>query len=206
MKYLLIHPAFFFLFFFSFFAASVLFSQEEGIASYYGPGFDGKKTASGEIYDQEALTAAHKTLSFGSEVEVTNMANGKTVVVKVNDRGPFVPGRIIDLSMAAARTIGLTPNQGVARVSLKILSGTVTLPPVEGVFYLQIGAYRTEGNAQQTAARLETWGYVPKIKLGDFFRVYLGPLTEEQSEKADKDLRLRGFQPQKRSSPPPGYE
>ena len=76
-----------------------------GMASWYGPGFHGKKTASGAIYNMYAMTAAHKSLPFGSKVKVTNLNNNKSVVVKINDRGPFKPGRIIDLSKKANQMI-----------------------------------------------------------------------------------------------------
>jgi len=95
-------------------------SQAEivGCASYYGKEFHGKRTASGEVYNMYALTAAHRTLPFGTLVRVTNWKNGKSVVVKINDRGPFVEGRTIDLSYAAARRIGL---MATGRVRLTIL-------------------------------------------------------------------------------------
>jgi rare lipoprotein A len=80
---------------------------ETGVASWYGPGFHGKRTASGEIFNQEKLTAAHRTLPWGSRVRITNLANGRSVVVEINDRGPAVKGRIIDVSRAAARTLGM---------------------------------------------------------------------------------------------------
>jgi rare lipoprotein A len=79
---------------------------EEGLAVWYGPGFHGKKTASGEVYDMHALTAAHPRLPFGTRVRVTNLKNGKSVVVRINDRGPFGGRYVIDLSYAAARAIG----------------------------------------------------------------------------------------------------
>ena len=78
-----------------------------GVASYYGPGFDGKKTASGEIFDQDDMTCAHKSLPFGTKLKVIRKDNGKSVVVRVNDRGPYVDGRILDLSAAAGKKIGL---------------------------------------------------------------------------------------------------
>lgn len=90
-----------------------------GVASYYGKKFHGRKTASGEIYDMYKLTAAHRTLPFGTRVLVTNLANGKSVVVKINDRGPFIKGRIIDLSYEAARRIGIT---GLGKVKLVVLN------------------------------------------------------------------------------------
>ncbi len=90
---------------------------QEGIASWYGPMFNGRRTANGEIYNMFALTAAHKTLPFGTCVKVINLKNGKSVVVRINDRGPFVKGRIIDLSYAAAKVIGLD-KMGIAPVKL----------------------------------------------------------------------------------------
>lgn len=91
---------------------------ESGKASYYADKFDGRKTASGATFNQRKLTAAHKTLPFGTKVKVTNLANGKTVKVKVNDRGPFVEGRIIDLSKKAAEKIKMV-NAGVIQVEIK---------------------------------------------------------------------------------------
>jgi len=96
--------------------------DEVGIASWYGPGFHGKTTASGEPYDMYAFTAAHKTLPFGTVVRVVDLATGRSVVVRINDRGPFVAGRIIDLSYAAAEALGIL-EQGTARVGLQILAG-----------------------------------------------------------------------------------
>ena len=92
--------------------------SEFGVASYYGPGFHGKKTASGEIFNQNALTAAHKTLPLGTYVTVTNLDNCKYVRVKINDRGPFIKGRIIDLSSGAATVLGYK-NKGTANVQIE---------------------------------------------------------------------------------------
>ena len=91
-----------------------------GEASYYGPKFHGKRTASGEIFDMYKKTAAHKTLPFNTILEVTNLSNRKQVIVRVNDRGPFVKGRILDLSYGAAREIDML-GSGVARVKVRIL-------------------------------------------------------------------------------------
>lgn len=93
----------------------------EGVASWYGPGFDGRQTANGETFDTTKLTAAHQTLPFDTLVRVTNLENGQVVVVRINDRGPFVGGRIIDLSRAAAERIDMVEN-GTARVRLELLS------------------------------------------------------------------------------------
>ena len=95
--------------------------DEVGIASWYGPGFDGKLTANGEIYDEDLLTAAHKTLPMPSLVRVTNLENGRSVVVRVNDRGPFAPGRIIDMSDRGARLLGFH-RQGIVKVRVQILA------------------------------------------------------------------------------------
>ncbi|RZJ04373.1 MAG: septal ring lytic transglycosylase RlpA family protein [Brevundimonas sp.] len=94
--------------------------NETGLASWYGPGFDGRATASGERFDQDALTAAHKTLPLPALVEVTNLSNGRRVVLRVNDRGPFVDDRIIDLSRGAAEALG-TRSQGLAEVRVRYL-------------------------------------------------------------------------------------
>jgi rare lipoprotein A (peptidoglycan hydrolase) len=92
-----------------------------GKASWYGPGFHGKKTASGEIYDQRKLTAAHKTLPLGTKARVTNLENGSTVEVEINDRGPFINGRIIDLSRAAAGALGFV-ELGLAPVQVEVIA------------------------------------------------------------------------------------
>ncbi len=92
-----------------------------GIASWYGPGFHGRLTANGEKYNQNAFTAAHRNLAFGTRVRVTNLNNGRSTIVRINDRGPYIAGRIIDLSAAAAKAIGMV-NSGVAPVRLEILS------------------------------------------------------------------------------------
>ncbi len=93
---------------------------QRGEASWYGPGFNGKKTANGETFDMYKLTAAHKKLAFGTKVKVTNLQNGKSVIVRINDRGPFVKGRVIDLSKKAAQQIGMI-KAGHVPVSLVIL-------------------------------------------------------------------------------------
>ena len=91
---------------------------QQGLASYYGREFHGRKTANGEIFDMEAMTAAHRTLPFGTMVKVTNLKNDQSVTVRINDRGPFVEGRLIDLSQGAAKKIGI---DGVEQVRLEII-------------------------------------------------------------------------------------
>ncbi|MBW4576531.1 MAG: septal ring lytic transglycosylase RlpA family protein [Aphanothece sp. CMT-3BRIN-NPC111] len=100
-------------------------SQSSGIASWYGSGFNGNRSASGEIFNQNAMTAAHRSLPFGTRVRVTNLNNNRSVVVRINDRGPFIRGRVIDLSAAAARVLGMT-NTGVAPVRLEVLGSRQT--------------------------------------------------------------------------------
>jgi rare lipoprotein A len=100
-------------------------STGDGLASYYADKYQGRKTASGERFDTARLTAAHRTLPFGTRVRVTNVDNGKSVVVRVNDRGPFVAGRVIDLSPAAAKQLDMM-RSGVVRVKLEVL-GTNSL-------------------------------------------------------------------------------
>ncbi len=97
-------------------------TSEGGVASYYAHQYHGRTTANGEIFDMNAMTAAHKTLPFGTRVKVTNLQNGKSVTVRINDRGPFVKGRIIDLSFAAAKRLDIV-EAGIARVKLERVSG-----------------------------------------------------------------------------------
>ncbi len=92
--------------------------SDTGYASYYGDEFNGRKTANGEIFRQSNLTAAHKKLAFGTKVKVTNLSNNKSVTVRINDRGPFVAGRIIDLSKSAAKKIDMV-GAGVAKVKIR---------------------------------------------------------------------------------------
>jgi rare lipoprotein A len=93
-----------------------------GVASYYGPGFAGKKTASGERFNPGGLTAAHRSLPFGTRLKLTNLANGVSVIVRVNDRGPFVHGRVLDVSHGAARVLGMT-GSGTARLQIERIGG-----------------------------------------------------------------------------------
>ena len=128
---------------------------QTGKASWYGGKFQGRQTASGEVFDTEKFTAAHKTLSFDSMVEVTNLKNGLKVVVRINDRGPFVEGRIIDLSRAAAEALDMV-SAGVAPVSIRLVEPPAQQKlahrkvPEEGTVILQIGSYSRLINAKNT--------------------------------------------------------
>jgi len=129
---------------------------EEGIASWYGPGFHGRLTASGERYNMYAFTAAHKTLPMGTKVLVTNLENGRQTIVRINDRGPFVKGRIIDLSYAAARALGMH-QKGTARVRIEALSESPSAAGPDfdrGEFFIQVGAFKNYANALRLKERL----------------------------------------------------
>jgi len=106
---------------------AALHSKHIGEASWYGPGFNGRKTASGELFDQKKFTAAHKTAPLGTVARVTNLSNEQTVDVEINDRGPYVGGRIIDLSHAAAKALGMIDG-GIARVRIEFLDEDVAMP------------------------------------------------------------------------------
>jgi len=171
-------------------ALAPLAFAEEGLASWYGGRFHGRLTSSGEVFDTNDMTAAHKSLPFGTMVRVTNQENGKTAVVKINDRGPFVEGRIIDLSRAAAVELGMI-DSGVAHVSLQILDFVSSVD----LFAVQVGAYGTEKNAEKAAAMLTGNGFfvtTEKSSLG-MTRVFVRALSSQELEEARKRLVKLGF-------------
>jgi rare lipoprotein A len=169
---------------------------EEGNASWYGAPFHGRRASNGEIYDMNKMTAAHRTMAFGTIVRVTNLSNGKTAVVRITDRGPFVENRIIDLSMAAAKAIE-SIGPGVVPVRLEVISGN---DPFGGFFTVQVGAFREKENAERLRARLNEL-YPPAtieqvaVDEGTFYRVRAGRVSGEQAaQKFADDLRAReGF-------------
>jgi rare lipoprotein A len=129
---------------------------EVGMASWYGREFHGRPTSNREIYNMNDMTAAHPTLPFGTFVMVTNLVNERTAVVRINDRGPFVRGRIIDLSYAAARVLGVI-GPGTARVRLEVLKGYESVSPApDSRFSVQVGAFAVQENAYALKRRLET--------------------------------------------------
>lgn len=126
-----------------------------GLASWYGQEFQGRPTSSREVFDMNDLTAAHNSLPFGTYVMVTNLENGRSVVVRINDRGPFVKGRIIDLSYAAARVLALV-GPGTARVRLEVLRGFKAPAATEpATVWVQVGAFSVQENAYAIKRRLE---------------------------------------------------
>jgi len=153
-----------------------------GVASWYGPGFDGKRTASGEVYDMEDMTAAHQRLPFGTRVRVDNLDNGRRTEVRINDRGPFVDDRIIDLSRAAAREIEML-GQGTARVRITVLQMSEMLQ----CSLVQVGAFSVLDNAGEVERRYRDRGLPVIARRGPdgLTRVYLGPYDDlEKAERA----------------------
>jgi rare lipoprotein A len=155
---------------------------ERGIASWYGPDFHGGRTSTGETYDMDAMTGAHPTLPLPTWVRVTNLENGRSVVVRLNDRGPFAKGRIIDLSRAAAEQLGMV-RSGTARVEVVSLAGAASAPHAAPVYYAQAGAFGSRENAEALAARLRDAG-IPGVAVTDssadgrpLFRVRAGPVA-----------------------------
>jgi rare lipoprotein A len=175
--------------------------KENGIASWYGKKFHGKRTSSGETYDMYAMTAAHKTLPLPTYVEVTNLENKRNVIVKVNDRGPFHDNRIIDLSYTAAVKLGIVANgTGLVEVHAidprnfqgrKSLARAVSIESgnLNG-FYIQVGAFSQLINAERLQEKLGVLGdhlvRISQVVIGDkmLYRVRIGPLVD--IDKADK--------------------
>jgi rare lipoprotein A len=128
-------------------------SVEYGIASWYGYPYHGRRSANGETFDMEKLTAAHRTLPFGSWVEVQNLSNGKKVQVRITDRGPFVEGRIVDLSHAAARQIDML-RAGIVKVRLEVIEPPRT-PSAPSLYTVQVGAFADRANAERLRDSLQ---------------------------------------------------
>ena len=129
---------------------------EKGVASWYGKDFHGKKTANGEIYDMHAMTAAHKILPMNTKIRVTNLGNGKNAVLRVNDRGPFVNNRIVDLSYAGAKALGMV-GPGTAQVRLESLT-RADKGLAQGRYYIQVGSFQRRDNAARLIKTLKARG------------------------------------------------
>ena len=197
--------------------------RERGMASWYGRKFHGQKTSIGEVYDMFAMTAAHPTLPLPSFARVTNTATGRSVVVRVNDRGPFLHGRVIDLSYAAAHRIGIAQN-GSGEVEVEsILPGAPSpvarpLPPVEtaaaapvaavvaetapppvpGGFVVQLGAFANFANAQAFVAHVgnqtASAQVEPRVRqAGGLWRVYVGPYPDRDEARRVADRIASAF-------------
>ena len=180
------------LFLFLLIASSFLFADVSGYASWYGGKFHGRRTANGEIFDTHKFTAAHKTLPFDTVIRVKNLENGKTTIVRINDRGPFIEGRVIDLSYAAAKEIGML-EKGIVRVSLEIIEGNASKAE-NYVYKIQVGAFRDMKNAQSAVARLRSNGLDPTIENAErgIFRVVLLNIEEKDVAKCKEKLKKAG--------------
>lgn len=179
------------------FVPGILFA-ETGYASWYGGKFHGRTTASGETFDTHTLTAAHKTLPFNSIVEVTNLENGETVRVRINDRGPFVEGRIIDLSMAAAKKIGML-GVGVAPVKIETvpsLPGEIpaSTKPVPLHYSIQIASFTDQENAARLFDSLSDYGFSPEYEKSNtgHIRIVLPSVQEKDLKPSIDRLALLG--------------
>ena len=166
--------------------------EQSGVASWYGPGFHGRTTANGETYDMEAMTAAHKQLPFGSVVEVLNRDNGRKTRVRINDRGPFVRGRIIDLSKAAARDIDML-GSGVARVRLRVVS--TSEKTAEKRYRVQAGAFgdRAHADAHLKRVRLHFPAAVLESSEG-LHRVVITGQSKHTADNIARQLRRHGIE------------
>lgn len=182
---------------------------QEGMASWYGPDFHGKKTSNGEIYDMHAMTAAHKTLPLGVFVKVRNKDNGSEVVVRVNDRGPFVKNRVIDLSYTAAKKLGVDV-KGTAPVHIVALGykqkgreGEEFYKEPEnydsGNYAVQVGSFRDPQNAQRLAGELKNlFGHAEVqqalVNNEKFSRVLVGKYSSlKEAEEAEKNFAVHGY-------------
>ena len=185
---------------------------ERGVASWYGEKFHGRLTSSGEPYDMYVMTAAHKTLPFNTVVNVRNLDNGRDIRVRINDRGPFVRKRVIDLSYGAAKQIGLV-GPGTARVELIALGAVTdanqsvsvkrTYAPVDynsGKFTFQVGAFRDRGNAERLKLKLGSAyknAHICTFDAGDglYYRVRVGDFASLEEARKGEEILLRDGYP-----------
>lgn len=174
--------------------------SQTGIASWYGPGFHGKATASGDIYNQNDFTAAHQTLPLGTRVMVTNLENGSSTEVLINDRGPFAKGRIIDLSHSAAQMLSMV-GPGTALVRVDVIESPIPLKKIpDAVDYtLQLGSFAQLENARQLRDRAAR--SFPQVRITPlrsqevtYYRVHLGSFTDRrQAEDEARQVAQAGF-------------
>lgn len=176
--------------------------REVGIASWYGEDYHGRKTANGEIYDMYVMTAAHRTLPFQTRVRVTNLENGKKAEPRINDRGPFIAGRIIDLSFSGAKAIGML-GTGTAKVNIEAIGfAGGQSPSLQGIFAVQVGSFAQRENATRLHDQLERKYPNVHIILWEsnvqrLYRVRLGAFrTEAEARRQVETLKkehLSGF-------------
>ena len=174
--------------------------EETGEASWYGHPYHGRRTASGEVYDMMQMTAAHRTLPFGTWILVENRLNARTAEMRVTDRGPFVGDRILDLSAAAARVLGAI-GPGVIPVRLRViaLAGGASRAAAGGAFTVQVAAFTSEDRASALRERLERVWPAARVQRADvagrtLWRVRVGPYgTREEAERQARRLAGAGY-------------
>jgi rare lipoprotein A len=169
--------------------------EEVGMASWYGAPHHGRRTASGEVYDMHQLTAAHKTLPFGTRVLVTNRDTSQSAEVRVNDRGPFVEGRILDVSYAAGRLLGAV-GPGLIPVRVRILTLPARSSPGNGPYTVQIGSFTTRARAEALRDTVNGAAIAEGTAAGEpVYRVRVGAYPDRtQAAAAARDLTARGYQ------------
>ena len=169
--------------------------EEVGMASWYGAPHHGRRTASGEVYDMHQLTAAHRTLPFGTRVLVTNRDTSQSAEVRVNDRGPFVEGRILDVSYAAARLLGAV-GPGTIPVRVRVLSLPARSSPGDGPYTVQIGSFTTRARAEALRDAVSGATIAESTVAGEpVYRVRVGAYADRsQAAAAARDLTARGYQ------------
>lgn len=155
--------------------------REEGVASWYGHPFHGRQTASGEVYDMDGPTAAHRTLPFGTVIRVENLDNGRSTELRVNDRGPFARGRILDVSRRGALELGMI-GPGTARVRIIVRQAP---PPPADCWDVQVGSFREAANAEALRRRLEREGTAVRLEPAGqaLTRVVAGPLPASEARR-----------------------
>lgn len=199
------------------FSPGKLYAQESGIASFYDNYFNGKKMAGGGLFDNTKMTCAHKTLPFGTMLKVTNLANDKSVIVKVTDRGPYVKGRVLDLTLAAAKALGFVSN-GTARVMYEVIredksepvdsiqfqnSQFITISPpdtaIQKDYGIKIAAYENADIALKTANDLVEKYKMPvslerfALARGNMYRLFLGKFASEAEAEAIIDKIKKAY-------------
>jgi rare lipoprotein A len=166
---------------------------KQGVASWYGPRFHGKKTATGELFDMYAMTAAHKTLPIPSYAQVTNLENNRSIVVRINDRGPFVGGRELDLSYAAAKNLDMQ-RDGTGAIEIKAISSAQALPHIQRIaasqeqqVYLQVGSFGSAKKAMTLKNKITAYNLPePDIRSSTYkkstlYKVQMGPISSTAS-------------------------
>lgn len=179
---------------------------KKGIASWYGPGFHGRKTATGEIFDMYEMTAAHKTLPIPSYAQITNLENNKTVIVRINDRGPYVGNRLLDLSYAAAQKLGIQ-HEGTGKVEIKAITPLQALPQIQKTaesqhkkVFLQVGSFGSQRKALRLQDKIAS-NHLPqatilasKHRKNTTYKVQMGPIkSSENAEKLSYQLARIGI-------------